>query len=137
LKNIIDKIKENKKLAVYILIALIGIVFVLISGGVSATEADASLGSEEYRAMLEEKVAKLCSSVEGVGKCKVFITFKRGEQNTYKGSNLVESRPPEVLGVTVVCSGGDSERVKGELSDMLSALFDIGYNRIAILKLNS
>ena len=102
------------------------------SGGESSLNTDS-----EYEEKLESEIEKLCSSVDGVGKCRVFITFKRGEQNTYKGSNLIETKPPEVLGVTVVCRGGDSEAVKQELSEMLSALFDIGYNRIAIMKLNS
>ena len=61
------------------------------------------------------------------------VTFSRGEENTYKGSKLTESRPPEVLGVTVVCDGGDNATVRARLTEMLSALFGIGSNRIAVL----
>ena len=138
----IEKIKEiirgNKKLLFYFLVLVIGLLFLLISSGLSGGESSGGGMSEsDYKEKLEDEIENLCSSVRGVGKCKVFITLKRGVQNTYKGSNLIESRPPEVLGVTVVCRGADSDAVREELSEMLSALFDIGYNRIAILKLNS
>ena len=135
-ESIIKKIKENKKTAVYILVAALGVIMLFLSYESSGGESSLNTDSE-YEEKLESEIEKLCSSVDGVGKCKVFITFKRGEQNTYKGSNLIETKPPEVLGVTVVCRGGDSEAVKQQLSEMLSALFDIGYNRIAIMKLNS
>ena len=92
---------------------------------------------DEYREQLESEVAALCSSVSGVGKCRVFITFERGAASTYRGSSVIETKPPLVLGVSVVCSGGDSDRVRSELTDMLTALFSIGSNRVSVLKLNS
>ena len=91
---------------------------------------------EEYRQKLEEELVSLCTSVEGVGKCRVFITFDKGAQNTYKNGTLIETKPPHVSGVTVVCDGGESDRVKSSLTKMITALFGIGSNRVAILKLN-
>ena len=87
-------------------------------------------------AAVEEELADMCSSVSGVGRCKVTVTFERGEERVYKGSLLIESKPPKVLGVTVVCKGADSDLVRAEIVGMMSALFDIGANRIAVLKLN-
>ena len=112
-------------------------VFLLIFSSVPKTEAvsdEASL--DEYKARLEEELSEVCSSVSGVGRCRVTVTFERGEEKVYKGSSLIESRPPKVLGVTVVCKGADSDRVRAEIIAMMSALFDIGTNRIAVLKLN-
>ncbi len=107
----------------------------------AASSSDSGDGSsvtlEQYKANLEDELGELCSSVRGVGKCKVMITFERGEENTYKGSALIESKPPRVMGVSVICRGADSDEVKRELTTMISALFDIGSNRISILKLNS
>ena len=120
-----------------VLLLLIGAVIIaaaISTSGAENTEGEISL--DEYRAALEREVSELCSSVDGVGKCKVFITFERGAQSSYKGSNLIECKPPRVLGVSVVCKGADSDRVRTELSNMLTALFDIGYNRVAIMKLN-
>ena len=92
---------------------------------------------ELYKNELEGKISALCSSVEGVGKCKVFITFSTGEEKIYRAGTLIETKPPSVLGVTVICRGADSEEVRYALIEMLTALFGIGSNRIAILKLNS
>ena len=92
---------------------------------------------DEYKERLEEEIRELCSSVDGVGKCRVTVTFERGEQNVYKGSSVIETKPPKVQGISVVCRGADSDRVRIELTELLTALFDIGSNRVAILKLNS
>ena len=92
---------------------------------------------DEYKQRLEEEIRELCSSVDGVGKCRVTVTFERGEQNVYKGSSVIETKPPKVQGISVVCRGADSDRVRIQLTELLTALFDIGSNRVAILKLNS
>lgn len=92
---------------------------------------------DEYKERLEEEIRELCSSVDGVGKCRVTVTFERGEQNVYKGSSVIETKPPRVQGISVVCRGADSDRVRIQLTELLTALFDIGSNRVAILKLNS
>ena len=118
----------------------LGILLVLSSSSAKdkKSESDnAEISLDEYRARLEGEVASLCSSVEGVGTCKVFITFERGAQNVYKGSSVIETKPPRVQGVTVVCRGAESDVIKSRLTDMMTALFDIGSNRVAILKLNS
>ena len=121
-----------------VLLASLGVVLILFSilpRGHSATAEELTL--EKYGEALEERVGAMCSSVEGVGRCKVFITFERGEQSSYKGSTLIEEKPPKVLGVVVACRGADSDSVRADLTEMLCALFGIGANRIAILKLNS
>ncbi len=135
LAEIFSFLKKNWKLS---LIVLVGIFLVVISSvGGTNTKQKEEITLDEYRTELEGRVGAMCSSVSGVGKCKVLITFERGEQSTYKGSALLEVKPPRVLGVTVVCRGAESDRVRADLTEMLSALFDIGANRIAILKLNS
>ena len=124
--------KGKKKIALIIILVSLGLMLVALSSLVSS-EAEDSSGLSEYKEELEKRLEKLCSEVDGVGRCTVMVTFSRGEENTYKGSRLVESKPPEVLGVTVVCDGGESAAVKARLSQMLCALFDIGANRVAVL----
>ena len=134
-----DFIKKNKKALGVVLLLLLGI-FLLIFSSIdpSLSEGSESVGSlEEYKSRLEAELGELCSSVNGVGRCRVTVTFERGEERVYKGSTLIESKPPKVMGVTVVCKGADSDLVRAELVSMMSALFDIGSNRIAVLKLNS
>ena len=140
--NKLDKVKDyaqkNKGSVLLFALLILG-VFLLVFSSASAPETEAQENTqslEEYKARLEEELSAVCSSVSGVGRCKVTVTFERGEEKIYKGSSVIETRPPKVLGVTVVCKGADSDKVRSEIIDMMSALFDIGTNRIAVLKLN-
>ncbi len=136
----LDKVKDyaqkNKGSVLLFAILVLG-VFLLIFSSAPKTEIEADTESlEEYKERLEEELSEVCSSVRGVGRCRVTVTFERGEEKIYKGSSLIETKPPKVLGVTVVCKGADSDGVRSEIISMMSALFDIGTNRIAVLKLN-
>ena len=102
-------------------------------GGDDDSPADDSLS--QYKEALEKELSELCSRVDGVGKCYVTLSFERGEQNSYKGSSLIETKPPRVLGVIVVCRGADSDYVKSKITDMMCALLDIGSNRVSVMKL--
>ena len=130
---------ENKKAVSIILLLSVGIFLLSISSSSFSEqetyEAEETL--DEYKERMERELSDICSSVSGVGRCRVTLTFERGEERVYKGSSLIESRPPKVMGVTVICRGADSDIVQGEIVRMMSALFDIGTNRIAVLKLNS
>ena len=132
-------VEKNKKSVFIIATFILGILLLVFSSS-HFSEEKAVVENEDlntYKARLEAELSEVCSSVKGVGRCKVTVTFERGEERVYKGSSLIESRPPKVLGVTVVCKGADSDSVRAEIVDMMSALFDIGTNRIAVLKLNS
>lgn len=129
--------KDKKKLSAVIILLAVGIMLVAVSGASEESGGKQEISLAEYKAELEDELENMCSSIKGVGKCRVMLTFERGEENTYKGSSLVESKPPRVLGVSVVCRGADSPEIRRALVDMLSALFDIGTNRISVLKLNS
>ena len=132
-------VASNKKTVLVIGLFVFGMLMLIFSSSAfsekEAVESENDL--EEYRERLEAELADICSSVNGVGKCRVMITFERGAENIYKGSALIESRPPKVMGVTVVCRGAESDTVRAEIVNMMTALFDIGANRISVLKFNS
>ena len=133
-KGVYEYFKGKRRLVTAVLLLLAGFLLVLFPLSDKEEETKTNTTLEEYRVQLEEEVASLASGVKGVGKCRVFITFERGAQNTYKGGDLIETKPPLVLGVTVVCDGADSDHVRSRLTDMITALFDIASNRVAILK---
>ncbi len=140
--NLVEKIKELfKKKGVLLTAVLIAVGVLLISLPMGGAEQSANVTEkitlEEYKANLEGELSSMCERAEGVGRCRVMITLSRGEENTYKGSLLVESKPPRVLGVSVICEGGGSPTVKASLTEMICALFDIGTNRVAVLKLEN
>ena len=128
---------KNKKNIFLVVLLAVGIFLLAFSSSPDEYDRNSQEESlEAYKARLEEELCELCSSVSGVGKCRVTVTFENGESRVYKGSSLIETKPPKVLGVTVVCKGADSDKVREEIVGMMSALFDIGTNRISVLKLN-
>lgn len=138
-KSFFAYLKENKKTAKLLGFLLVGILLLLVAAPLFEKE-ETTVSEQtltEYKKELEGEIAELCSSVEGVGRCRVKVTFERGAENSYKGSHLTESKPPKVMGIAVVCRGADSDAVRADVARMLSALFEIGSNRIAVLKLNS
>ena len=133
-------LKGKKKTVVTAFLILLGLILILsssFSGDAKNENRNETITLDEYKERLEEEIRELCSSVDGVGKCRVTVTFERGEQNVYQGSSVIEPKPPRVQGISVVCRGGDSDSVRIQLTELLTALFDIGSNRVAILTLNS
>ena len=129
--------KMKKGILPAALCLLLGVLLLAFSGGSTATGKEKSADGDlsRYLDALEEETASLCASVRGVGKCRVMITLASGEETVYRGGAKIGTTPPRVQSVTLVCDGGDSDRVRREMSAMLSALFDIGENRVTVLKL--
>ena len=122
---------------IYLLLFAVGIGLLLLSLAITpAEDDDDSGGLEEYQQRLEEQLSEICSQVEGAGRCRVMVSFSEGESKEYKSGNLVSSKPPKVDGVTVLCKGAERASVRAELSELISALYGIGSNRICILKLS-
>ena len=113
-------IRKNKK-AVLAALLIICAVLLLLVGGKDESGAEV----DELEARLEE----MCSSLSGVGSCRVMVTYEI-TPGRY-GSQDVKS----VQSVAVVCKGADKVGVRRELTDMLSSLFGIGANRIHISKM--
>ena len=131
-------LKEKYRLIAVVFAAIVGIVLIALSfgGGNNGEEKNNTVSLAEYKATLEGELEGACSSVRGVGRCEVIVTFERGAENTYKGNSLIESKPPRVMGVTVICDGADSDEVRACITGMMSSLFAIGTNRISVMKLN-
>lgn len=67
-----------------------------------------------------EEIEKICSTVEGVGKCSVMLAYAPDGET--------------VVAVAVICDGGDSITVRHRLTELLSSFYGIGYHRISIEK---
>ena len=139
--KLLDKIKpffkEKYRLIALIVAIAVGVLLIAFSfGGGNGKESEADAQTlAEYKAELECELEAVCSSIKGVGRCEVVVTFSRGAENTYKGASLIESKPPEVMGVSVICEGADSDEVRADVVGMMSSLFGIGKNRISVMKL--
>lgn len=95
-------------------LALLAIALIILIAATLIGEKEHSQGS------LESDVEELCSSVEGVGECRVMLTL--GESG-------------EVCAVAVICEGGDSVSVRYRLVELLSSLYGISTHRICVEKM--
>lgn len=97
--------------------------------------ADFSPNSEGNTALtMEEQLESLCNSVKGVQNAKVMITY---EAVQVSGWSSVGNNQEKILGIAVVCDGGDDPTVQLTLHNMIKALFDISTTRITISQRNS
>ncbi len=106
-----------------LLIILVGIVLLMLGmgGGAKAEETTA----DEVESRLEE----LCSSIAGVGKCRVMVTYEKN------ASRYGASEVRRVESVAIACKGADSVTVRSELTKLFTSLFGIGANRVSISKM--
>lgn len=111
---------KGKKEALWIPMILIVAVALIIIGTKSKNEETASDTSYETR------VADICKSIDGVGKCRVLIYYSE------PASRYAEQK---VEGIVVVCEGAGSVDVRRRLTDALSSFFGIGSNRVIIEKM--
>lgn len=80
---------------------------------------------EDEKSETEARIEELCSSVEGVGKCRVMVTLesdKKGEEG-------------RVYSVAVVCEGAENAEVRLKIKELISSLYGIGKNRISVVKM--
>lgn len=126
---------KNKKTVIIIGLVVFGLLLSFSFGGERDVES-APETLDAYKEKMENELEKLCSSLDGVGKCTVTLSFSKGAESTYKSGKLTETKPPKILGVAVACKGADSPRVRQALSELFTSLFDVPSNRVAILKLN-
>lgn len=108
-----------------------------------------------YILRTEERIAALCRQVEGVGTVYVAVQVDGDFTNVYatdrqvreNGSSdsyvtvgsgagqspvLLTRTPPTIVGIGIVCEGGDDARVRQELIGLLGAAFGVGSNKIYI-----
>ncbi len=121
-KGILDSLKElfkkTPQAVIIVIIVAVALMLIFLGGGEKTESAD-----------LENRLEELCSSLAGVGDCRVMVTYRESEgRYGAEKSEVVES-------VTVVCRGADRAGVRSELVAMLSSLFGIGSNRIYIARM--
>ena len=160
LTEFIVKLKKDKKTALIIFTAILGMLLILFSGTPTEKNEKASESKTEEMIEWEEKLQKLLSSVEGAGRVKVMITYETSDEEVFAYNKdesfreneekfssdyiLVENNGsetglklktvyPEVKGVAVVCDGADDPVTKEQIISVISALFDISTKNISVV----
>lgn len=115
------------------------------------------LSMETYREAIEARVKEICGRVSGAGDVFAMVNLAGGYEYVYAtdqknsgGSASYEyivigrgeeervvyltERVPEILGIGVVCSGGDRAEVRREITALLSAAFGVGSHKIYVTR---
>ncbi|MBO5213189.1 MAG: hypothetical protein J6B86_00250 [Clostridia bacterium] len=147
-----------------IILSVLSLILLLVffngneTGGKNTVE---STNFQSYSATLQKELETTLSQMSGVGKCTVFITFSdegetvyaydedlstsEGKTDSDRKYVLISSRSdglvlkvysPSVLGIAVICEGGDSARVKSDVTEILSRTLGLTADRIAVKKMN-
>ena len=159
--------KNNNKWQKFILIILagvLGVVLLVFGGSMDASkttdadtdENDSYYGdADAYAAMLEARVADICSGVKGAGKVSVFVSLKGGYRTVYavdsqsgssgykneivmsgsgsdKKAVVTAYENPEIAGVGIVCEGAGSVEVRSQIISLVSAALDVSTNKIYV-----
>lgn len=122
------------------------------------------LSYEAYTQELEKKLTDIIASISGVGECEVMITLENTYESVYATNSefknnddsvnqkdeyviydadsgetpvLIKEYMPKVMGVSIVCSGGENIEVKEKIIESVTALFNISANRVSVAKIKS
>lgn len=158
--------QSKHKERLLIVACIFGVVLILLSEiklPATASKKSAQTDYQQYISILEDKTESIISSIDGVGKCKVMITLqetdesfyaqnldenknsgyisKKSEYVLYEDNNndspvLIKQSFPKVMGVAVVCQGGNNANVKEKIISAVSSLFGISTAKISVSKLN-
>ena len=156
---------SDKKLKALIALGIVGMLLILLSETSLFTADKKEVREysyDEYVCSLEEETKSLIEAIQGAGECRVMLTLKASKESEfaknleenrsdgsysnsyeyvlYKGANgeepvLLKEYFPQVLGVAVVCSGGDNTAVRESIINCLSSVFDIPSSKISVSKL--
>lgn len=104
----------GRGIKVGVIIAL-GLLLILIgTGGI--------FGKHQSSAAEEERIAEMCTLMDGVGDCRVMMTY-------------TQDKDSRVYAVLVLCEGAESVEVRERITSMLCSLYGIGSHRVEIQKL--
>ena len=162
---LIDKLKADKKLVLFIAAGFLMIGVLFISELDSEPEEDiesCEIFDGEYCEYLENKIRLFIENIDGAGKAEVIITLAETteyiyatddksvnksndktvekdfviiEDNSNDTGLLIKTIEPKVRGVAISCEGGDNVKVQEQIYSSLEAILDIRSSDISISKL--
>ena len=153
--NLFTRLKKIK--SEYLIILCLGVALIAIFLSTFNTKSTTQTSSvTDYVSMLESKLSKQLSEIEGAGKVVVLISVKQGltteiatEKKTVNDSNgskieetpiLVSGKPivltelyPEICGVIVVAKGASDLKVRASLLCATQTFLNVTSDKIEIL----
>ena len=160
-KDIIEKIKKNKKIQYFIIatILCLSVIFLVVNFKTDQVGENNSTFIDNYVSNLESKLATTLSSVKGAGKINVVITVESGMETVLamkttttineNGKKEIVETPilvngktvvlkenyPKIIGVLIVCEGADNIMTLSKIQQATVSLLNINLEQIEILSM--
>ena len=169
MQNLIDKIRQDKKLTIVLLIGVVGVIMLIFVRSDSETKTSpeksemttaANYSTYDIEKIFENKLTEIISQINGAGKTSVVVSVASSGEYVYakniKTENdndsmsedseiviyesqngadeglVISIKSPDVIGVAIVCEGGESSVVKAEITKLVTSLFGIGADRVYV-----
>ena len=170
IQNLIDKIRQDKKLMFIFILGFIGVLMLVFMNSYSKKESAKNITEAETTSivgstydmekLLEKKLEDVISEINGAGKTKAVVSVsssgeyvyaknvKKENDNDsvsedseiviYESQNgtdaglVISIRSPDIIGVAIICEGGESSVVKAEITKLVTSLFGIGSDRVYV-----
>lgn len=164
MENTKNNSKNRQKIILIFIGGVVGILLLVFGGAFgsgseegeeSAVEENIYTMAEQYASMLEERVADICSGVEGVSDVDVFVSLAGGYRTVYaydsqsnssgyknelvmsgsgsdKKAVIAAYEYPEISGVGIVCKGADDPTVRAQIISLVSASLNVSTNKIFV-----
>ena len=162
LKSLITKIKTDKKVLLLVIVSVIAMLLIFLSDSGSSNKENIKSDEYTFisEQELAEEVEGFIEGIKGAGKSRVILTFDTYEEAVYAVDKETESSAdgsydsrdeyvildegsnegglrlkfisPKIRGIAVLCQGGNDPIVRQQVVSVVSALFDIGTNKISV-----
>lgn len=152
-ENILNKVGKDKIFIVVLIGILLMVIALPVSNNSGSTKADAVLndtvsGEKMYEEYIEDKLGRILSNVEGVGKVQVMINFKHNTEDEgvysrkfYSSSDdtpyIVMEHVPDVEGVIIVCEGEPDKKLVTDITEAVYGLLNVPIHKIKVMKMSN
>lgn len=158
------KMTKKNQVVVLLLVGILLVIISIPTGRETKKETKGrelekeSYDGEDYRKQTEKRLKQILQKVEGAGNVEVMITYKstaeqivekdvgtgektKEETTVYENDTdgaqspyIKMERMPKVEGIVVVAEGGNHSVVVKNITEAVSALFDVDVHKIKIVK---
>lgn len=159
--KLIEKLKGIKHIEIIIAIIALAImlgIYFYSSGGDNKNK-ETSVAATDYCTKMQSEIEQLISSIKGVGKTKVVISWESSSENvlaqnysnsggnvssypqltTGSGSTapiVVQEIYPKAISAVIVCQGGENASIKVNIIMAVSKLLNISTDNVIVYAMN-
>lgn len=138
------KIKEYlsgdkfRKVLIIVLVLALGAIFISSRFDSGKPKSDDNVfDTNNYRESLSQELHAMVTSINGVGEAKVMLTLENSYEYVYLDDDktLRKINEPQIRGVVIACTGGESAVIREEITELVRTALDIPVSKVSVKKL--